>query len=493
MAIYCNNHPLHYAAFNCPKCHANLCASCAIKKRMDYFYGRAKTVYLCPKCSVYLSELSFAHATDPFWQRLGAIFQYPLGFPFIGLMTILALIQAFFTQRTALDLVVHFTSFGLLLTYACLSLSASSNGRLTPPPLTMKGANGMLPLAIKHLALYLILGALAYYLFFQPLPFLDIEAPPAMNFIFILILLLILPSILMLMVARSFLVAILPHVFVLLAWRIRWPYLALVLFLAILLTAFALLGFLLWKTLPQPVSYFLITVLVGYGLVVSYHVIGYHLFQYHDSAGFTVDHEGDFSPLVTNGVGPTSGKTDALASSDTLLNRVNGLISDGHYDTAITEIQHASHGALGNPAIADRYYELLHLRKKTPDLIAFSPDYIKLMHKTRQRDKICAAYLYCSDIRPDFLDEDPSTIFLVGKALFERDYHLEALKLFDRLAQIHSASDLAPHAYFFMARIFNEHLQKPAQAKKIIAWLLKTYPFHENASFVQSYARQIKA
>lgn len=490
MPVYCTYHPLHYAAFSCPKCHANLCPSCIVKKKNE-FYGYSKDVYLCPKCTVFVDKLSFAHAIEPFWKRLPAIFQYPLHLQPIALIIALAFIQTFFASKTLTGLIVQILCFGIILTYACLALAASANGRLHPPPIEPSAISKNFNLFFKQLALYVILAIVVYQLASTLLPYLGIEPTLILASVFGLITMLLLPAmIIMLAVTKSLVAAIAPHAFILLAWRIGWPYLALCFFLSILISAPAMLAGLIWNHLPREVGYFLAMVFSSYYMIVSYHLMGYMLFQYHEKAGYQVDYEGDFHSSVHKQNASKNAQSGNQA--DDLLNRINVLIRDGNYDAAVSEIQQSTHGVITDPALADRYYNLLYLRKMKADLLAFAPDYIKLMYKTNDKEKICAAYLFCSPLRPDFLDDHPSLLFAVGKTLLESNYAMDALKVFDHFVQIHQDHSMTPNSYFFIARIFNEKLNNPVRAAKIIQWLMKNHPFHENASFVQAYAKQIK-
>ena len=257
-----------------------------------------------------------------------------------------------------------------------------------------------------------------------------------------------------------------------------------------LLAAPGILGKLIWNQLPSEASYFLATLFSSYYMIVSYHLMGYVLFQYHEKVGYQIQYEGDFHTKVSTAL--DTGIPATADPANGLIHKINLLIRNGNYDEAISEIQNSGI-AMTDPDLADRYFNLLQLREKKTELVAFAPDFIKLMNRKHQKDKLCSAYLLCSQIRPDLLEDDPETFFIVGKALLEKNEDMEAMKVFDRFVQIHQNHSMAPNAYFFIARIFNEHLKKPERAEKILQWLIKQYPFHENASFVNAYAKQIKS
>jgi len=384
---------------------------------------------------------------------------------------------------------VFWDYFDLRLPGSCLE----RNGRLTPPLISVSAISKNFGFFFKQIGLYALISFLEYQLYKTMLPYIGIEPSLTLMSIISYVILLLLPAmIIMLAVTKSLFAAIMPHAFILLAWRIGWPYLAMNFFLTLLISApFFLLKF-ITDALPPHVLIFLAFFFATYYMIVSYHLMGYILFQYHERVGYNVAYEGDFHSVPESKSNIERTSLQSSGPGEDLLAKVNLLIRDGDYDTAVSEIRQATGGYIEDPVLADRYYSLLHLRKMTGELISFAPDYIRIMNKSNQKDKICAAYLFCSPIRPDFMDSDPKTLFIVGKMLYENGSYMDALKIFDRFVQIHPDHPMTPDAYFLIARIFNERLNNSARASKILEWLDKTYPFHDNAAFMQSYARQIK-
>jgi hypothetical protein len=46
---------------------------------------------------------------------------------------------------------------------------------------------------------------------------------------------------------------------------------------------------------------------------------------------------------------------------------------------------------------------------------------------------------------------------------------------------------MIPEAYFCIAKILNQNLDKKEQSKKIMAWLVKKFPDHENSPDMKNY------
>ncbi|HES59775.1 MAG TPA: hypothetical protein ENO18_05015 [Caldithrix sp.] len=175
-----------------------------------------------------------------------------------------------------------------------------------------------------------------------------------------------------------------------------------------------------------------------------------------------------------------------------LLNRINVLIKDGNLDGAISLIREETRGNINDPIIAGRYFNLLQLRKMNPELIEYGRNYIQLLSKINQKDKLCEVYLLCKSIDENFINNDASCLYITAKMLNEKNNHLEAKQAFERFIAIDENHAMVPNAQFFIAKILNEKLNEPLKAVDIINGLIKKHPFHENTAYIQSYLRQIK-
>jgi len=293
-------------------------------------------------------------------------------------------------------------------------------------------------------------------------------------------------------VTKSFFSAIMPQVFIRLAWRIGWPYLTLCFFLMTLAFAPIAIVSLIWNVIPKNIVNFFVTFFSSYYMIVSYHLMGYILFQYHEQVGYKIDYSRNDEPIADS-------KTSIKATSsingrreNELLNRINILIKDGNLDDAISLIREETQGKISDPIIAERYFNLLQLKKMKPELIEYGRNYIQLLSNTNQKDKLCEVYLLCKSIDENFITNDAACLYIAAKVLNEKNNHLEAKQAFERFIAIDENHVMVPIAHFFIAKILNEKLNEPLKAIDIINNLIKKYPFHENTSYIQSYLRQIK-
>jgi tetratricopeptide (TPR) repeat protein len=298
--------------------------------------------------------------------------------------------------------------------------------------------------------------------------------------------------IIMLAVTKSFFAAIMPQVFIRLAWRIGWPYLALCFFLMTLASAPVAILSLIWNVIPKNIVNFFVTFFSSYYMIVSYHLMGYILFQYHEQVGYKIDYDRNDEPIADS---KTSIKATASIngrSENEMLNRINILIKEGNFDDAISLIREETHGKISDPIIAERYFNLLQLKKMKPELIEYGRNYIQFLSNTNQKDKLCEVYLLCKSIDENFINNDAACLYITAKALNEKNNHFEAKQAFERFIALDENHVMVPNAQFFIAKILNEKLNEPLKAIDIINNLIKKYPFHENTAYIQSYLRQIK-
>ncbi|MFO7570595.1 MAG: hypothetical protein R6W75_12435 [Smithellaceae bacterium] len=494
MSIPCSYHPGVNAAHTCPKCRTNFCTACIIRKKTES-HGSMKDVYLCPKCRVYAQRIPFTYLIEPYWKRFPRIFQYPVHWQPMLLFLILSLIRTVFASPSPslIGLAVEFVCFGILLTYANLVLFDSSHGNPQPPAIETQTISENFSLVFKQLAIYALIALAAYQIFVTLISVADPKIAVIGVSAFLLVIFFLMPAILiMLAITKSLFAAILPTVFIRLAWRIGWAYLGLCFFLMLLGLAPAAIFGLTWKVLPQPAAAFLITLASSYYMIVSYHLMGYVLFQYHEQVGYKVDYveERDTAIMPATPNKKTPGPDDSGKSE--LLNRINIMIKDGEHDTAIALIEEQAAGGDLDPIVADRYYSLLKLKQKNEDIKAFGRYYMRMLIKNGAKDKISEVFLTCRQLDDQFLIDDADALFVAAKVVNEGKHYPEAMSAFLTLIEKHPEHPMIPNAYFFVARLLNEQWNASERAMKIIEHLMTKYPFHENASFVRAYVRQIR-
>ncbi len=139
--------------------------------------------------------------------------------------------------------------------------------------------------------------------------------------------------IILLVTTGSLLHALNPLMFVPLVTRIGWGYLLMYFFLFLLASAPAIAGQYIMQFFPVDMHLLLYSFAESYYTIVSYHMMGYVILQYHDQVGYQVDFE-DFRDPSEERSTPVEVDPDAA-----VLNEVTPLIQDGKLDEAIATIK----------------------------------------------------------------------------------------------------------------------------------------------------------
>jgi tetratricopeptide (TPR) repeat protein len=282
---------------------------------------------------------------------------------------------------------------------------------------------------------------------------------------------------------ESLLQSINPLLFVGMAWRIGWSYLLMYFFLILLAGAPAVIGRYIINFLPPTLYGFLTDVVVDYYMIISYHLMGYVIFQYHEEIGYDVD----FSDEEL----PSREKPTENDEANKLLSQVDRLIKEGKLDDAILLIKSETNGIISDLNLAERYYNLLKVREEFPDMLKHGKVYLDLLAKGNQKKKLNEVYSECVSQDGKFLPE-PTTLIKVAGSLNESGRHKEAIKAYNRFVKANPENPLVPKAYFLISNIFNERLNDPGRAARVLNGVIKKYPNHDIIPHVERYLSQIK-
>jgi hypothetical protein len=476
MTNFCDYHPKEKAYWDCPKCEVFLCNRCVSKRTIDQ-YGKKKDFHYCPKCDEQVERAFFEDTVVPFWLRLPRFFLYPFHLWPLVLAFILAVAEALIPDRSLIGIALNFAMWGVLLKYSHASLKNTANGKInTPPPLNFSTIASEFQMVFKQVFIFVAIGFASYKVF-------SIFGP-VIGLLFVAFALLSIPSMIIVLVAtNSFIAAINPVLFVTMAWRIGWGYLLMYVFLILLGAAPGALGAYVLAYLPKGIQPFLFSLAGSFYTIVSYHLMGYVIYQYHEEIGYSVDIVEDDSDT----------KTEDLSEDpeQDLLKRVSMLIKDGKHDEAIDTIREETKGHMTNQELADRYFMLLKVKKMTAGLLEHGKNYLEILAGKNHRAKLCEVYLELIQY-PEFKIASPALIKVAG-SLSEAGNHKGAVDAYNRFIKGNPSSPLAPKAYFLGAKIINEKLGNPAKAVGILQGLTKKFPHHDIIPYVKQYLGGLKA
>ena len=465
MKKFCNGHPTRKAHWHCPKCDAMLCPECVITRESES-YGRKEIHHFCPKCNLQVEWVGVQNLIEPFWNRMPRIFTYPFFLQPLVLISVLAVATLFFSGDGIISDLLRGAVWLIVLKYSFESLKATAGGNLKPPSVNSKTLSEDIQQVFKQFAIYVLIYIGFSYTYFK----FGVLA----GYTFAIVVMFFVPSMIILLVTTGSLFhAINPVVFVGLAFRIGWAYFLMYFFLFLLGSAPAYVAQYVIRFLPQELHLMLFAFAKSFYTIVSYHLMGYVILQYHEKIGYKVDYE-DFSDPDAETFEPQKSDPDAV-----ILSKVAPLIKEGKLDEAIALIKQMT---LQQPIcgieLSERYYNLLKMRKRSGELLEHGIFHLDLLTARNEKSKAIAVFTECRTANANFLPSADALFKLAGW-LNESGKTKAAVAVYNALAKSYPDNPLVPKAYFRIAQIFHDRLMNKEQAKKALGILLQRYPNHD--------------
>jgi tetratricopeptide (TPR) repeat protein len=467
-------HPTRAAHWHCPKCSQDFCPDCVVKQPSGTA-GAHHLVRSCPKCLGETRWIGSSEVIKPFWERLPRIFLYPLRPGPVIYMAVLALGALIFWSW-----IVKFVCWVLLLNYAYVALKKTASGNLNPPGVDEMLAGNFIDVIIPVLKQAVLVFLLIVFGLFV----LGALGGAAVLF-YLLVILFLLPSMIIVLVnTESLKDALNPRAFLFLPVKIGKAYLILFVFLAILAGAPGALLHWFLPYIPPLFGAYLSALAENYYTVVSYHLMGYVLLQYHETIGYELEADD-----IRGGPAKTAETADPPAVREGKIAAV--MCREGKFDQAIEHIRNwRQSGGEFNAELAEQYFRLLKTRKHNAGMRSHAPVYLEFAVSEGKKKEALEAFDICRKLEPDCAVRAP-LMFQIGEWMAEAGRFRDALKVFSRLAKHHPDADEVPLSYFRAAQIYYDRLMDADKARKILQTLLKRFPDHAMTVRFENYLKHI--
>jgi hypothetical protein len=484
MKIYCDYHGTTPAQWNCEHCATNYCGACITRRAVER-YGRKETLHFCPKCDGAADRLAIANMVVPFWNRLPQFFLYPLHPQPLILIVVLAAVSVFFADPGLFNNLMGIAIGAVLIKYSHAALIKTARGSFTPPPLDAETLSRDFQMVFKQLAIFIIVVLMTVQIVRVAAEQLGPTAAIGVGILCLVLVVLAVPAMIIVLVAtKSLLHAVNPAIWGGMVWRIGWGYLLMYLFLGILGAAPTLLARLIIAHLPAASHVFLFNVAKCFYTIISYHLMGYVMLQYHEEVGYEVDVEEEGFFLE---------KEKAVGGADTqVLHRVDIFVKEGKIDDAIALIKGETSDDISKLDLAERYFKLLKIKQLVPEMLKHGRRYLDLLAEAKDKAKLREVYAACVAADPAFTPGSVAAFKIAG-CFDEVGQPHEAVQVYNRFIKAYPKDPRLPKAYFLAAGIINERLRNPKKAAGVLKALLKSYPNHELAPHIRKYLKQIEA
>jgi tetratricopeptide (TPR) repeat protein len=474
----CHYHPNRLGHWRCPNCQMALCNGCASAHTGAGSPNGDRQ--LCPKCEAPLQWVGAGNLIEPFWKRLPKFFSYPLHAQPLVLIVTVSVVSGLLTAGPgAIAALVNILLWMAVLRYAYSSLKATADWDLVPPKIDRETVSGDILQVLKQYLLIVLL----FVVFFVVTFFLGFITAA----VFLILAIFFLPAmIILLATTNSLLHAANPTIFSRLAVRIGRGYFLMYFFL-ILLYIFAPMAVrgLLLGHLPAGLYQFILSAANSYYTIITYHLMGYVILQYHEEVGYRVEYENFRDPSLET-VSPAD-----ISPETAILNRVDILVTEGRLDDAIAFIAAQTRGTgITNLVLSRRYFDLLKMKKRDDDLLRHCATHLRLLADADRKAETCRLYAGCLS-RDRAFSLDAATLFKIGGWFNEAGKMASAIRTYSRLIKAHPNDDRVPLAYFRSAQIFNDRMLNPSKAKAILNGLLRKYPDHAIVAKARAYLAHI--
>lgn len=390
---------------------------------------------------------------EPFWNRLPGIIAYPaqmaalvpivtLGLahlagyaPLIGALVVLLVVVA--TYRYAFD-----------------CLRASANGEMEPPDFAWSDDSGT---GWKLIGLMVVLGLLVTASL--------IWLGPKATMVLMLLLGLSLPgAIIVLAMEDSLLAALNPGKWLAVIGRIGWPYLAVVGLCVVVMFSQRYAQGWVAQVLPGFVAIILMAVISNYALVVTFHLMGTLVYQYHRELGYD-----PVEPEVLQALRKPDPDQD-------ILDEAAALVRDGKPEEATARLRSYVRGRGGSPAVHRQYRKLLHLADDKQGLLKHGREYLNVL--MAQENDAAALQLVrdCRTVDPSFLPEEGRQVTRLAHYAARMGQAKLAVGLLAGFHKRFPKSGNIVHNYLLVATLMHEHLNQDENARKVLRYLKAKYP-----------------
>lgn len=471
MSVNCSLHRSKAAHFECHQCGSTLCDDCISIKETPGLGGKNRD-YFCPACEWPANMIGLGNVMEPFWNRLSSIFLYPFQLTPLILTFILSALGAFFPGNIFVQLAV----WVIMMKYAYAALIFTAQGALKAPDVTWKLLNEDVLQVFKQFAVFFLIGVGASFIFgFSMIA----------GIIFAFVMIGCLPAIIMVLVStNSVFQAVNPFVFIPIITRIGWPYVLMYLFLFFLFGApAALFAFLPVEAIPVLLLAFLSLFFSQLYSIISYHLMGYVLLQYHEEIGYSVDYE-----FFVENQGDKK-KRKEKSPEEEAKTGLALLVKAGKYPEAIQRVLPLMREDNPEFELSEKFYQLLKMAGEDENAAIYSAKHLDVLVRNNKRQK--AMELFPEIKASSSAPPSPESVFNVASWYEERNDPRNALSTYGYFTKNFKNHSLTPEVYYYSAKILYDKANNSKKAKQILKAIIRTFPDHEIVPEAKEYLARV--
>lgn len=453
---YCKYHPLEPALWYNPRTHTAYCERCVDSSETLGGLGKA----VCYVSGDELQYLGSANTAKPFWDRLGEFFRYPftidslavIGIFMVATWMVVGLLEAGalpFMAISGLLLVACMTRYGFLI------IEHSAEGRFDPPTLQETFGSSGLDVLYQQVAVQVIFIAFSLVVGYLQSDLLD-------ALVNILVLFVWPASMMLLATEKSISVAVNPSAIWHLISSIGWSYILLYGFLFLLLGAQAAVFDIFAAEIPP--EYFLpvFVAITLYFVMVSFHLMGYVIFQYQADIGFVAEDQ--------------LAKQKRRAAVEPVDAKAEILVKDGQYQKAVETLSKYLREHNNSIRHHDKLSRLLIALGEKEEALAHGQRYMELLNELGDDSRLYFLYGDYERLDPAFLPDHPEVCLSLAEQLFNRGKFKQVCHLLVNLHKRAPHFEQIPEAYLLTAKALLDGFDSKQKASQYLKFVRAKYP-----------------
>lgn len=431
---HCKYHPLKPASYYCRNCKIFTCDVCCDENpASDDLESRR-----CFNCAQPLTYLGAAYSVEPFWRKLNQIYRY--GFKkeallLIALTTALSFIAEYY-QFTILLLIPAI----FLLRYSFQCLENTAAGKMEAPSMK-ESLEGGVQLLVQVIAI----GGLGIALIIAVGSFFGLELA-VITLCFVLI---VLPAnFILLAVNGDIAEAISPSNIVQLIKSTGAAYIVMLVFLFIMSSSLLVLSSII-GTEHQNIQIIANNLVSGYYCIITFHMMGYLVFQKQDALGFYA--------------ADSSVSHDPRTELQIKTAQIEVLVKEGRYALAIEIYSELLPKNYNNLSLWEKCFKLICGVRDQDALVRFSDNYLPKIMSRGDEYATANAYRAIIAVIPNYQPSKADICTDLARDLFNQGNYKAVIKVLNNFHKRFNNKEATFEAYTLLA---NALAKTPALAHK---------------------------
>lgn len=410
-----------------------------------------------------------AATIEPFWTRLRAITLYPMSLSALTAIGIYAALRWVATfLPTLAGLILTAIALAALYRYASDVLVSTAKGRMKAPEGWASADDGLGWVQIR-LQVLLFLLIVACVTIFGPAGLIGVvvigfAAPGATMSV---------------ATDGDLWHALNPATWLAIMGRIGWPYFLVAILCGVITLSQGNAQALLLPFLPESVARFAEFMIAHYATIVTFHLMGYLIYQYHEELGWEIDTEVKLK------------RADDIDQD--VLDAAEAFAAEGKLDAAEAHLREHLNAKGGTPAVHERYRKLLALRGDNAVLLKHGREWLNALLAQNNDRKALDLARECLAIDKSF--QPTAAEFTNRLAQRAADLGMTQLAL-DLLSGFHRAFPKHPDTpknYLLAAKLMAEKMNAEAKAMALLKQVQQAFPNHPLLPEIESYLKFLEA